>query len=71
MYRGSGWKVTIQAPPNTGTMFYNYKKTFSIVLMALVDAHCNFIAVNVGAYGKSSDGGVLANSNLGKALNRG
>lgn len=66
-----GKHVTIQAPPNTGTMFFNYKKTFSIVLLALVDAHCNFIAVNVGAYGKSHDGGVFSNSNLGKALHRG
>lgn len=29
------------------------------------------IAVHVGVYGKSSDGGILANSNLGKALQRG
>lgn len=66
-----GKHVTIQAPPNTGSMFFNYKKTFSIVLLALVDAHCNFITVNVGAYAKSSDAGVFANSNLGKALHRG
>lgn len=36
--------------------------------MALVDAHYNFIAVNVGAYGTNSDGDILAKSNLGKAL---
>jgi hypothetical protein len=34
----------------------------------LVDAHNNFIAVDVGSYGKNSDGGILAHSKLGKAL---
>lgn len=66
-----GKHVTIQAPPNTGTNFFNYKKTFSVVLLALVDAQYNFIAVDVGAYGKNSDGGILAHSNLGKLLENG
>lgn len=63
-----GKHVAVQAPPNSGSLFFNYKKTFSVVLLALVDTHCNFIAVDVGAYGKNSDGGIFANSNLGKAL---
>lgn len=33
-----------------------------------MDANYNFIAVDVGAYGKNSDGGILAHSNLGKSL---
>ena len=64
--------MTIQAPGNSWSMLFNYNKTFSVVLLALVDdAHCNFIAVDVGAYGKNSDGGIFANSNLGKALQQG
>jgi len=35
-----------------------------------VDAHHKFLAVDIGAYGKNSDGGILSNSNLGKALER-
>ncbi|XP_031339861.1 protein ALP1-like [Photinus pyralis] len=66
-----GKHIIIQAPPNSGSLFFNYKKTFSVVLLALVDAHYNFIAVDVGAYGKNSDGGIFSSSNLGKALQRG
>lgn len=66
-----GKHVMIQAPPNSGSLYFNYKKTFSVVLLALVDAHYNFIAVDIGAYGKNSDGGIFANSNLGKAIMNG
>jgi hypothetical protein len=34
----------------------------------LVDTNYHFIAVDVGAYGKNSDGGIFATSNVGKAL---
>jgi hypothetical protein len=63
-----GKHVVILSPPNSGSLYFNYKKTFSIVLLALVDANYNFIAVNVGAFGKDSDGGILSKSKLGKAL---
>lgn len=52
----------------SGSLYFSYKKTYSIVLLALVDANYNFIAVNVGAFGKDSDGGIFSKSKMGKAL---
>ena len=63
-----GKHVQIQAPASTGSLLYNYKGHFSVVLLAVVDAHYHFRVIDVGAYGNSSDGGTLAASAFGKAL---
>ncbi|XP_008179595.1 uncharacterized protein LOC103308274 [Acyrthosiphon pisum] len=65
-----GKHVVIEAPPNTGSLYINYKKTFSIVLLALVDAQYKFTVVDIGAFGKNSDRGILSHSNFGKALEK-
>lgn len=66
-----GKHVTIQAQSNSGTQFHNYKGSFSIVLLAVVDARYCFRMIDVGAYGKSSDGGTLSSSAFGQALRHG
>lgn len=66
-----GKHCCIQAPPNSGSQFFNYKKFFSVVLLAMFDANYNFIAVDIGAYGRNSDGGIWAHSNIGKAFESG
>ncbi|KAG1968288.1 hypothetical protein F2P79_003242 [Pimephales promelas] len=63
-----GKHIYITALPKSGSLFYNYKGSFSIVLLALVDGNYKFIAIQVGDFGKSSDGGVYSNSTLGRAM---
>ena len=63
-----GKHVTIKPPSNSGSFFYNYKHTFSIVLLALVDYDYKFLYVDIGSNGRVSDGGVFRNSTLSSLL---
>ena len=64
----NGKHVHIKAPPHRGSEFFNYKKYNSVVLLVLVDANKRFITVDVGQYGRVSDGNVFANSNIAMHL---
>ena len=50
-----GKQVVILKPGKSGSTYLNYKHTFSIVLMALVNSEYNFMYVSVGAQGPMSD----------------
>jgi len=52
----------------SGSLFHNYKHFFSILLLALVDANCCFIAVDVGAFRKSSDSNIFKKSHVRRKL---
>lgn len=66
-----GKHVNVQCPNNSGSLFYNYKGSFSFVLMAICDAHYNFTLVDIGDYGSNNDSGVLSHSWMGKAIEDG
>ena len=63
-----GKHVIVRPPLNTGSHYFNYKHSFSIVLLVVVDANYKFTYVDVGCNRRISDGGVFKNSSLSRAL---
>jgi len=57
-----GKHIEIIRPQESGSYYFNYKKTFSIVLMAIANADYEFIMVDIGSNGRVSDAGVFSNT---------
>lgn len=66
-----GKHIRIQNPNRAGSHFFNYKKFYSMVLMAVVDADYKFMYIDMGAVGAESDGGVWARTHLSAMLESG
>ncbi|XP_040197230.1 protein ANTAGONIST OF LIKE HETEROCHROMATIN PROTEIN 1-like [Rana temporaria] len=63
-----GKHIRLIKPCHSGSQYYNYKKYFSVVLMAVVDADYKFIFVDIGSFGSNADSAVFQRSTFGKRL---
>ncbi|XP_066990479.1 uncharacterized protein [Macrobrachium rosenbergii] len=63
-----GKHIRLRNTPRSGAHYSNYKKFYSMVLLAVADASYNFLYVDLGAIGSESDGGVFAQTRLGEML---
>ncbi|XP_062588500.1 uncharacterized protein LOC134250166 [Saccostrea cucullata] len=63
-----GKHIACRRPRNSGSLYYNYKGFFSIMLMGLVDADYKFLWIDVGGYGHMSDSQIFNASELKECL---
>ncbi|XP_069815805.1 uncharacterized protein [Dendropsophus ebraccatus] len=63
-----GKHIRVQKPSNSGSLYFNYKHYFSVVLLALADSDYRFVVVDIGAYGSAADTGVFRASRIGEML---
>ena len=63
-----GKHVPLKAPPNSGSVYFNYKDFHSIVLLAVVDANYKFLWYKLGDNGRQNDAGIYGASGIASAL---
>jgi hypothetical protein len=66
-----GKHIVLRKPLNSGSTYFNYKSSFSIVLMALVDYDYKFLFLDIGKQGRVSDGGVFSSTALYRGIESG
>ncbi|KIH64498.1 transposase, IS4 family [Ancylostoma duodenale] len=56
------------APPNSGSAHYNFKGTFSVVALIVVDSYYRILLVDCGGKGRISDSGLFQTSPINSFL---
>jgi hypothetical protein len=63
-----GKHIAIRCPSKSGSEFYNYKKDYSVILLAIVDANYKFIYNGVGTNGRVNVALVFSKSTFNEVL---
>lgn len=67
----AGRHVMTERPPATGSQYFNYRKSFSTILLALIDPNYKFMVIDIQDFGKiASDNIIFTNSELGRKFLR-
>lgn len=63
-----GKHIRLTCPFRSGSMYFNYKDYYSVVLMAVADCRYKFVFVDVGSYGKDCDSSIFKRSSLWQSI---
>lgn len=63
-----GKHMRIKCPSHSASLYYNWKKFYSIILQAVVDSDNKFIAIDVGGYGSQHDSSTFQASSLYRTM---
>jgi hypothetical protein len=62
--------IQVKCVPKSGSLYFNYKGYFSVVLVVRADADALFTTVHVGYFSKNSDTSVFRAPTLGQMLEK-
>lgn len=63
-----GKHIRIVKPEMSGSLYFNYKHFYSVVLLAVADSNYQFLYVDIGSYGKNSDSSIFQSSDFNRGL---
>ena len=64
-----GKHIALFYPKGSGSEYYNYKRFYSLDLLAFIDYDYKFLLIDTGCQGRISDGGVFSNSTICSEIN--
>ena len=64
----NGKHIQIRPPPGTGSEYFNYKKTFPIILLATAGPDYGYIYADIGSNGRMNDSGIWNSFDLQRKI---